>query len=145
MKRVAKVPATKDVKGERKPEAIAVDKTEAPIDGPTTGEVPLTKEQQRLVVLQSKTSDVVLALIQSLKDKKAAPDLSKFKFVKDGKAEVRVWLVDKTPEAIEELKKLGFEVLLDPKTSSVVIGRIAIEKLEALSELKQVRLVTAMN
>jgi Ca-activated chloride channel family protein len=137
-----KVKKASPVKSETK--AIRVDNVAEATDEPTANK-PLTKEEQRQRALQSKTSDVVFALVQSLKNKKAGPDLSKFKFVKDGKAEVRVWLVDKTPEAIEELKKLGFEVLLDPKTSSVIIGRIAIEKLEALAELKSVRMVTAAN
>jgi Ca-activated chloride channel family protein len=106
---------------------------------------PLTKEEQRQQALQSKTNDVVFALIQRLKDKKAQPSAEEAKFVKDGKANIQVWLVDKTPEAIEELKKLEFEVVLNPTTSKLIIGRIAIEKLEALVELKSVRFVNVAN
>ena len=36
---------------------------------------------------------------------------------------------------------LGFEVVLDPKTAKLVIGRLSIEKLAALAELKSVRYV----
>lgn len=101
-----------------------------------------TIEQQRQLALKSKTNNLVFALIQRLSDKNAKPSADEAKFVKNGMAEIQVWLVDKTPEAIEELKKLGFEIVLDPKTSKLVIGRIAVGKLEALAELKSVRFVT---
>jgi len=39
------------------------------------------------------------------------------------------------------LKALGFEVVLDPKSAKLVIGRLPIEKLEALAELKFIRYV----
>ncbi len=41
-----------------------------------------------------------------------------------------------------KLKELGFEVILDPKSSKLVIGRVAIEKLEALADLNVVRYVS---
>jgi hypothetical protein len=40
-----------------------------------------------------------------------------------------------------KLKELGFEVVLDPKTAKMVIGRIQIEKLSALGEIKSIRYV----
>jgi len=45
------------------------------------------------------------------------------------------------PEAIAQRKQLGFEVVLDPKTAKMIIGRLPIEKLAALAELKAVRYV----
>ncbi|HUK88346.1 MAG TPA: VIT domain-containing protein [Terriglobales bacterium] len=54
---------------------------------------------------------------------------------------LQVWLTDKTPETLAQLKALGFEVVLDPQSSSLVIGRLTAEKLEALSKLKAVRYV----
>ena len=62
--------------------------------------------------------------------------------MKGGKAEVRVWLVRKTPEVLASLKELGFEVVLDPRTANLVIGRVSVEKLEALAALDAVRLIT---
>ena len=61
--------------------------------------------------------------------------------VKNGKVEIRVWLNDVSAAALGELKKLGFELTLQPKTAKVVIGRIAADKLKALSELQVVRYV----
>lgn len=62
-------------------------------------------------------------------------------FVKNGKAEVQVWLADTSPETLRQLKDLGFELVLQPRTAHVVVGRIPLEKLAALAELKTVRYV----
>lgn len=83
-------------------------------------------------VVTTKANAVVLALIDRIKNKRLVADPNEAKFVRDGKAELRVWLTDKSDENLAKLKELGFEIVLDPKTSKVVIGRIAIEKLEAL-------------
>jgi hypothetical protein len=64
------------------------------------------------------------------------------KFVQNGKAEVQVFLTDKSAESLAELKKLGFEIILDPKTAKLVVGRLPIENLQKLAELKSVRYVT---
>jgi len=50
-------------------------------------------------------------------------------------------LTEKSDANMAKLKELGFEVVLDPKTAKLVIGRISIEKLAALAELKFVRYV----
>jgi Ca-activated chloride channel homolog len=63
---------------------------------------------------------------------------------KTGKLEVRVWLTDTSAETIEQLKKLGLEIVLEPKTAKLVIGRIAAEKLSALAEMKTVRYVAGV-
>ena len=42
------------------------------------------------------------------------------------------------------MKQLGFEVVLDPKTAKMVIGRIGIENLARLVELKSVRYIAPM-
>ncbi len=59
-------------------------------------------------------------------------------FVKGGRATVQVWLADVSPETLALLRGLGMEILLQPKTAKTVIGRLAVEKLRALSELKAV-------
>lgn len=102
---------------------------------------PPTPEQQKLLTLQGKVSPTIFALIERLKNPQTQPAPDEAKFIKDGKAEVRVYLADKTPEAVEELKKLGFEVMLDPTTTKFIIGRIAVEKLAELAELKSVNFV----
>ena len=63
---------------------------------------------------------------------------------KTGKLEVRVWLADTSTQTIAQLKKLGLEIILQPKSAKMVVGRIAAEKLAALAELKTVKYVAPM-
>ena len=76
-----------------------------------------------------------------MKDKKISPSSDEAKFIHNGKAEIQIWLTDKSDETIAKLKELGFEVVLDPKTAKLIIGRLPIEKLAALAELKSLRYV----
>ena len=108
------------------------------IDGRRT----LSAEAQKRAQLQSKFHPSVLAVIDRLKDPKASPRADEAKFIRNGKAEVQIWLTEKSDETMAKLKELGFEVVLDPKTAKMVIGRLPIEKLAALSELKFVRYVS---
>jgi Ca-activated chloride channel homolog len=101
----------------------------------------LTPEEQKRAQLQSKFHPTVLAVIDRLKDTKASPGKDEVKFIRNGKAEIQIWLTDKSDETMAKLKELGFEVVLDPKTAKLVIGRLPIEKLAALAELKSVRYV----
>ena len=115
------------------------------IDGATNADAmkimptPSPEEQARQQLI-AKLHRSLVAVIDRLRAKAAASP-EEAKFVRNGKAEVQVWLTDKSPEALAELKQLGFEVILDPRTSKLVIGRLAIENLEKLAELKFVRYV----
>ena len=86
----------------------------------------------------------IAAVIDRLKNKTEQPTTNEAKFVRNGKAEIQIWLTDKSPETIAQLKQLGFEVVLEPKTATMVIGRLPIEKLAELVELKSVRYVAPM-
>jgi Ca-activated chloride channel family protein len=79
------------------------------------------------------------AAVQPATQIKLAPVLSgpeAAKLAVNGKLRVRVTL--KTSVQITVLKKLGFEVLLQPKTAHIVIGWIPINKVKELSELDSV-------
>ena len=84
------------------------------------------------------------AIVERLKTKNGRPTAEEAKLVTNGKAEIQVWLEDTSEETIGRLEKLGFELLLEPRTGKLVIGRIAIEKLAALAELKAVRYITPL-
>jgi hypothetical protein len=101
----------------------------------------LTPEQKKRADFQSKFHPSVLAVIDRLKDKKAAPGVDEVKFIRNGKAEIQIWLNDKSDETMAALKALGFEIVLNPQTAKLVIGRMPIEKLATLAELKSVRYV----
>jgi Ca-activated chloride channel family protein len=89
----------------------------------------------------SKLHSSVAAVVERLKQKNTTPTAEEEKFVKNGRAEIQVWLADSSSTTIDEIKKLGLEVVLQPKTGKLVIGRISIEKLAALAELKGVRFI----
>ena len=101
----------------------------------------LLTEEQRFAALLEKLDPKIAAVVRRLKDPTLKPSADETKFIHNGKAEIQIWFTDKTAETMAKLKELGFEVVLDPKTAKMVIGRLPIEKLAALSELKSVRYV----
>jgi Ca-activated chloride channel family protein len=101
----------------------------------------LSPEDQKRAALRSKFNPSVLAVIDRLKDPKSSPAPDEVKFIHDGKAEIQIWFTDKSDEALARLKELGFEIVLDPKTAKMVIGRLPIEKLASLAEIKSIRYV----
>jgi Ca-activated chloride channel family protein len=105
----------------------------------------LSPEDEKRQQLMTKLNPSLVALVDRLKNKSAKPGADEAKFVHDGKAEIQVWLTDKSAETIAQLKQLGFEIVLDPTTSKMVIGRVPVEKLAALAELKFVRYIAPMN
>ncbi|MBD0327058.1 MAG: hypothetical protein ICV68_11535, partial [Pyrinomonadaceae bacterium] len=101
----------------------------------------LSRADQRRQEMLTKLHPSIAAVVERLAKKNSQPAADELKFIRAGKAEVQIWLTDKTPEALAQLKQLGFEVLLNPTTGKVVIGRLPIEKLSKLAELKFVRYV----
>jgi TonB family protein len=106
--------------------------------------VPMTPlpQEQFDRQLRAKLHPAVIAVIERLKNKEAKPSAEELKFTRDGKAEIQVWLSDKSAEIIEQLKKLGFEAILNPQSSKLIIGRLPIEKLAALAELPAVKYIS---
>ncbi len=100
---------------------------------------PSAEELKRRALLKLHPS--LLAVVERLKNGDAKAGADEAKFIRDGKAEIQIWLTDKSEETLAKLKELGFEVVLDPKTTKLIIGRLSIEKLEALAELKFIRYV----
>jgi Ca-activated chloride channel family protein len=101
----------------------------------------LSPEEQQREQLLAKLHPSVLAVIVRLKNKDAKAGADEAKFIRDGKAEIQIWLTDKSEETLAKLKELGFEVVLDPKSAKMLVGHLLVEKLEALAELNFVRYV----
>jgi Ca-activated chloride channel family protein len=91
--------------------------------------------------LQSKLHRSVLAVVLKLKKKEMLWTPDETKFIRDGKAEVQVWLTDKSVETLAQLKELGFEVVIEAKSANMIVGRLPIEKLETLARFKFVKYV----
>jgi Ca-activated chloride channel family protein len=106
----------------------------------TVAMVPLTEEQIARQ-LRAKMHPAIAAVVDRLKKNAATPTAEELKFTRDGKAELQIWLSDKSAAVIERLKKLGFEIILDPQSSKVIIGRAPVEKLAALAELDAVKYI----
>ena len=102
----------------------------------------ISSEQKKRNDLQAKLHPSIIFVIDWLKAPKAGLLTDQAKFVHDGKAEIQIFLSDKSDETMAKLKELGFEVVLNPKTAKMVIGRLPVEKLAALAELKFVRYVS---
>jgi Ca-activated chloride channel family protein len=100
----------------------------------------LSPEDQKRQELYAKMNPSVSAVIERLRTK-SQPAADEASFVRNGKAEIQVWLADKSPEVLAQLKQLGFEVVLDPKTAKLIIGRLPIGKLAELAEVKAVRYI----
>jgi Ca-activated chloride channel homolog len=98
-----------------------------------------TSDEAKRQQLRMKLDQVLVTLVERIKNKAATPGVDEAKFVRDGKAELQVWLTEKSAENLAKLKELGFEVVLDPKTSKLVIGKLPAEKIEALAALSFVR------
>ncbi len=120
---------------------VSIDPSEfvAPTEIPK--EVPPPESQQQKQQPSSKLHPWIAAVIKRLSNKDTKPGDDEAKFVKNGKAEVQVWLARKSPKIIEQLNQLGFEVSLDSKTEMWIAGRLPIENLEALAKLESVRYI----
>lgn len=104
----------------------------------------LSPEDQKRQQLLSRLHPSIAGLLERLKDKNSKPTTDEARFVRDGKAEIQVWLSVKTPQAIAALKRLGFEIVLDQPSSKMVIGRVPLEKLAALAETNLIRYIAPM-
>jgi Ca-activated chloride channel family protein len=100
----------------------------------------LSAEEQRRQFL-AKLNPLVAAVVERLREGKVTPAEAEARFVRDGKAELRIWLTEKSPAVLAQLKELGFELILDAPSSDLVVGRMPIEKLAALAGVQALRYV----
>jgi TonB family protein len=103
-------------------------------------QTPITLEVSKQQVLAQKLHVWLYALVERLQKGVTAPTPNETKFVKDGKAEIQILLSTKTPEVMEKLKALDFEVVSEKDKNSIV-GRIAVVKIASLAEIAEVRYV----
>jgi hypothetical protein len=121
--------------------APVVTSVTASIPEPPSDAVKVAEANRRAEVNQ-KLNRSVLAVVERLRNKETLTSADEAGFIRDGKAEVQVWLTEKSEANLAKLKELGFDVLLDVKNSKLIVGRVSIDKLEALAELKFVSYVS---
>jgi Ca-activated chloride channel family protein len=102
---------------------------------------PISPDDQKRAALAARLHPSILALLDRLKKNDTNLGPEEAKFVRDGNVEIQIWLTDKSDETLTKLKELGFQVVLDPKSAKLIIGRLPLAKLSALVELTQVRYV----
>lgn len=88
--------------------------------------------------LKDKMHAWVYSLLKRL-EKKTPVGPNEVQFVREGKAEIKVTLSLNASSVIEKLRAAGFEVVSEKL--GTIRGRIAIEKLAALAELDEIRLI----
>ena len=99
-------------------------------------------EEKRREELRQKLHRSVFAVVERLQKKEALTNADEAGFIRNGKAEVQVWLTEKSDANLAKLKELGFEVVLDTRNPRLIIGRLSIDKLEALAALTFVSYVS---
>jgi Ca-activated chloride channel family protein len=115
--------------------ALTVTNVAEPPPEPSEADKAKMAEDQRREALRQKLHRAVLSVVERLQKKEALTSADEAGFIRNGKAEVQVWLTEKSDANLAKLKELGFEVILDAKNPRLIIGRVSIEKLEALGEL----------
>jgi Ca-activated chloride channel family protein len=105
--------------------------TEAPPVG------PMSIEDRKRADLAAKLHPTLMAAVECLQGNVKKPCGA----TPGSKLSLQIWLAEKSPAVLAQLKALGFELVLDPKSAKLVIGRLPVEKLEALAKLAVVRYV----
>ncbi len=101
---------------------------------------PMSPEDKRLLALSGKLHIWLYAVIERLAKGNSEPTANETLFVHDGKADIQVELSTRSPMVLEKLKAAGFEFVAE-KGKSMVVGRIALDKIAALAEVEEVKLV----
>ncbi len=100
----------------------------------------VTPENLKRRLLAEKLHVRLFALVERLQKDISAPSANETKFIKDGKAEIQIKLTARTPEIMEKLKNLGFEI--GSETSKHLIsGKISVGKIADLTEIAEVQYI----
>jgi Ca-activated chloride channel family protein len=108
---------------------------------PTTTAAPPTPAEQKWAQFVAKLHPLVASVAGRLREGKGTAVEGEERFVRDGKAELRIRLSDKSPAVLAQLRRLGFELILNAASTDLVIGRLPLGKLPALADVQAVRYV----
>lgn len=64
---------------------------------------------------------------------------NKCEFVQDGKVKIQIWLTTDSQAVLDQLKALGFELIVQRSGEKTVVGKLAVAQLQALSRLAEVK------
>ncbi|MEJ7848168.1 MAG: TonB family protein [Pyrinomonadaceae bacterium] len=112
---------------------MAVDSLGVPSNTPPTPEMMLEQK------LKERLHSWLYSLVERLKNGESAVGPNEAKFVREGKAEIQLTVTARSPQLMEKLKNAGFEIASEK--GSVLVGRIAVDKIAALAEIGEVKLI----
>jgi len=101
---------------------------------------PPTPEMLRKARLKEKLHSWLYAIVARLAKGDAKPTANEAMFVHDGKADIQIELTARSAAVIEKLRAAGFELVAEKGKTSVT-GRIALDKLAALADIEEVKLI----
>lgn len=88
--------------------------------------------------LLAKLHPAIFAVVEPSANQQSGAVRFRTDFIKNGTAEIRILLNDKNANFLEELGKLGVEIILNSENSRFIIARAPLDKLAALAELENV-------
>jgi len=100
---------------------------------------PTPPIEKHRAMLESKLQPALLTAFDCWK--KSQPTC---KLVNDGKVDIEIWLTDHSAAVMDQLKQLGLEISTERSSAKSVVGRLPVEKLQALAETAQVKFVSAV-
>ncbi|PYV65349.1 MAG: hypothetical protein DMG95_01890, partial [Acidobacteria bacterium] len=109
-----------------------------PVDAPSS---PTKPEQPKLTperkALESKLHASLLEAFDC-----ATKQLQECNLVHDGKVEVQIWLTENSASVLDELRKAGFEPAAGQSPTRTLVGKLPVEKLQALAQMSEVKFVS---
>jgi Ca-activated chloride channel family protein len=115
-----------------------------PVNGPADTRLEGLSGRQAVVTpppAQPKIAPVIASVIARVRGG-GRPSVDEARFVFGGKAHVRLQLADASPASLEQLRKLGFELIR--QEPAVLVGQVAVEKLEAVANSPLVQWIDSM-
>lgn len=67
------------------------------------------------------------------------------RLARDGRVTVQLWLGDSGAATLSKLKALGVEVLAAPRAGKAIIARVAVDKLQAIAALTEVKYIAPVS
>jgi Ca-activated chloride channel family protein len=103
----------------------------------------LKPEARRALLEQVKLAPALRGLAEKVRKEGVNGSLNKpgLPRVEKGRVEVQIWLNSLPPDGLQKLKALGFDLIAALRPSKLLLGTMAVEKLDALLELPFVRRV----
>lgn len=96
---------------------------------------PAPIDYERLKFLRIFESEIITVIYNFRENKN-----SFYPFINNGKAEIQICLQSKTPEIVEKIKQIGFEVLEETQGNGLA-GQIAVMNLEKLAAIEEIRFI----